>query len=140
MPLCLGTKALPAPPTGAPGPFALADSGRTRTLLASAGFSDIGLDALNGPTWFGSDPHDAHRFVLGLMGWMLDGLDDTGRKRALDALRATVTAHASSDGISFASGAWLIRAVRAAAAEGSSWTACRAAVGRGPGLARTADR
>ena len=80
------------------------------------------------------------RFVLGLMGWMLDGLDDTGRKRALDALRATVTAHASSDGISFASGAWLIRAVRAAAAEGSSWTACRAAVGRGPGLALTADR
>jgi transposase len=35
--------------------------------------------------------------------------------------------------------AWLIRAVRVAAAEGSSWTACRAAVGRGPGLARTAD-
>ena len=105
------------------------------TLLASAGFSDIGLDALNGPMWFGSDPDDAHRFVLGLMGWMLDGLDDTGRKRALDALRATVTAHASSDGISFASGAWLIRAVRAAAAEGSSWAACRAAVGRGPGLA-----
>jgi hypothetical protein len=54
--------------------------------------------------WFGSDPDDAHRFVLGLMGWMLDGLDDTGRKRALDALRATVTAHASSDGITFAPG------------------------------------
>jgi hypothetical protein len=47
------------------------------------------------------------------MGWMLDGLDDTGRKRALDALIATVTAHAGSDGIIFASGAWLIRPVRA---------------------------
>jgi hypothetical protein len=47
------------------------------------------------------------------MGWMLDGLGDTGRKRALDALSATVTAHAGSDGITFASGAWLIRPVRA---------------------------
>ena len=104
---------LPAPPADAPGPFSLADPGRTRTLLASAGFSKVRLDALHEPMWFGSDPDDAHRFVLGLMGWMLGGLDDTGRERALDALSATVTAHASSDGITFASGAWLIRAVRA---------------------------
>ena len=105
---------LPAPPAGAPGPFALADPGRVRTLLASAGFSDVNLDALHQPMWFGSDPGDAHRFVLGLMGWMLDGLDDAGRERALGALTATVTAHASSDGITFASGAWLIRAARTA--------------------------
>ena len=103
---------LPAPPAGAPGPFSLADPGRTRTLLASAGFSDVTIDALHGPMWFGSDPDDARRFVLGLLGWMLDGLDDTGRKRALGALSATVTAHAGSDGVTFASGAWLIRAVR----------------------------
>ena len=105
---------LPAPPPDAPGPFSLADPGRTRTLLASAGFSDVRLDALHGPMWFGSDPGDAHRFVLGLMGWMLDGLDDTGRERALNALTATLTAHAGTDGITFASGAWLIHAVRAA--------------------------
>jgi SAM-dependent methyltransferase len=109
-----GGRELPAPPPGAPGPFALADPGRTRTLLASAGFSGITFDSLHEPMWFGSDPDDAHRFVLGLMGWMLDGLHDTGRKGALDALSATVTAHASSDGITFASGAWLIRAERRA--------------------------
>ena len=103
---------LPAPPPDAPGPFSLADPARTRTLLASAGFSDVTLGALHGPMWFGSDPDDAHRFVLGLLGWMLDGLDDTGRKRALDALSATVTAHAGGDGVTFAAGAWLIRAVR----------------------------
>jgi hypothetical protein len=67
-------------------------------------------NALHEAMWFGSDPDDAHRFVLGMMGWMLDGLDDTGRNRALDTLAATVAAHASSDGITFASGAWLIRA------------------------------
>jgi hypothetical protein len=64
--------------------------------------------------WFGSDPDDAHRFVLGLLGWMLDGLDDTGRERARDTLTATVTAHAGRDGVTFASAAWLIRALRAA--------------------------
>ena len=108
----MGGRDLPAPPPDAPGPFSLADPGRARTLLASAGFSDVTLDALHGPMWFGSDPDDAHRFVLGLLGWMLDGLDDTGRKRALDALSATVTALAGSDGVAFAAGAWLIRAVR----------------------------
>lgn len=46
---------------------------------------------------------------------MLDGLDATGRERALDALTATVTAHAGPDGITFASAAWLIPAVRPAA-------------------------
>jgi SAM-dependent methyltransferase len=104
---------LPAPLPGAPGPFALADPGRARTLLAAAGFSEITLDALHEAMWFGSEPDDACRFVLGLMGWMLDGLDGTGRRRALDALSATVTAHAGRDGITFASGTWLIRAVRA---------------------------
>jgi hypothetical protein len=44
---------------------------------------------------------------------MLDGLDNTGRERAHAALSATVTAHASSGGITFASGARLIRALRA---------------------------
>lgn len=103
---------LPGPPAGAPGPFSLADPARTRTLLASAEFSGVTLDALSEPMWFGSDPGDARRFVLGLMGWMLDGLDDTGRNRALGALSATLTAHAGSDGVTFASGAWLIRAAR----------------------------
>lgn len=58
---------LPAPLPDAPGPFSLADPGRTRTLLASAGFSDVRLDALHEPMWFGSDPGDAHRFVTGLL-------------------------------------------------------------------------
>jgi hypothetical protein len=30
---------------------------------------------------FGNDADDAHRLVLGLMGWMLEGLDDAGRRR-----------------------------------------------------------
>ena len=63
--------------------------------------------------WFGDDADDAHRFVLGLMGWMLQGLDDPGRRRAVDALRATMAAHETGDGVVFGSAAWTIRATRA---------------------------
>jgi SAM-dependent methyltransferase len=104
---------LPAPPPGAPGPFALADPDRVRRLLAQAGFTRIEIEPLQAPMWFGADADDAHAFVLGLLGWMLEGLDESQRTRALGALRATVTAHTTADGVVYRSGAWLIRAQRA---------------------------
>lgn len=100
----------PAPPPGAPGPFALSDPDRVRTLLTEAGFTDIELEGTSGGMWFGTDADDAHQFVLGLLGWMLDGLDDAGRARALTALRATTIAHDTADGVIFESAAWTIRA------------------------------
>ena len=62
--------------------------------------------------WFGDDAEDAHRLISGLMGWMIDGLDDTRRRRALDALRDTMAAHETPDGVLYESAAWLIRASR----------------------------
>jgi hypothetical protein len=104
---------LPAPPPDAPGPFALSEPDRVRSLLAAAGFTDIGLDGATAGMSFGNNADDAHQFVLGLMGWMLQGLDDAGRRRAVDALRATMAAHETSDGVVFGSAAWTIRATRA---------------------------
>jgi hypothetical protein len=95
-----------------PGPFSLSDPDRVRTVLASAGFADVELDGTTGGMWFGNDADDAHRFVLGLMGWMLEGLDDAGRARAIDALHATMVAHAAPDGVFFESAAWTIEATR----------------------------
>jgi SAM-dependent methyltransferase len=103
---------LPAPPPDAPGPFALSEPDRVRSILTAAGFTDIGLEAATAGMWFGDDAEDAHRFVLGLMGWMLQGLDDPGRQRAVDALRATMAAHETVDGIVFGSATWTIRATR----------------------------
>ena len=77
-----------------------------------AGFTDIELDGTAAGMWFGNDADDAHRFVLGLMGWMLEGLDDAGRARAIDALHATMAAHATPDGVLFESAAWTIQATR----------------------------
>lgn len=62
--------------------------------------------------WFGHDARDAYELVSGLLAWMLEGLDDTSRTGALDALRATIAAHETSDGVLHASAAWIVSAKR----------------------------
>jgi SAM-dependent methyltransferase len=102
----------PLPPPDAPGPFALSDPDRIHAVLDEAGYSDVVIDPLSEPMWFGDDADDAQRFVVGLMGWMLDGLDDARRGRALDDLHRTLTAHETADGVVYESAVWTIRAGR----------------------------
>jgi SAM-dependent methyltransferase len=102
---------LPAPPPDSPNPFALAHPDRVRSILTAAGFAEIDLEPAHERMWFGHDADDAYQFVLGLLGWMLDGLDDVGKARALDALRATTSGHDTPDGVLYDSAAWIIRAV-----------------------------
>ncbi len=101
---------LPSSPPDVPGPFSLADPDRVRGILSQAGFTDVQLDGLAAPMSFGADADDAYHFVLGLHGWMLEGLDDAGRARARDALRATLAAHDTSHGVLYDSAAWIITA------------------------------
>lgn len=103
---------LPTPPPDAPGPFSLADPNVIRSVLTTAGYTHIAVDGRREPMRFGADTDDAYRFVLGLMSWMLEGLDDTGKARARDALRATVAAHDSGSGVLYASAAWITTATR----------------------------
>jgi hypothetical protein len=103
----------PAPPGDAPGPFSLADPERVRAILGAAGFSGIEHRGTTADMWFGTDADDAQRFVLGLLGWMLEGLDDAGPARALDGLRSTVAAHETDRGVIYRSAAWVIHATRA---------------------------
>jgi hypothetical protein len=103
---------LPAPPPGAPSPFALAEPERVDDVLTRAGFVDLDVEGSHEPMWFGSDPDDAYEFVLGQLGWMLADLDDAGRERALDGLRTTTRAHATPDGVTYDSAVWIIRATR----------------------------
>lgn len=106
-----GGRDLPAPPPDA-GPFALSDPDRVRALLARAGLLDVEVEGASARMWFGRDAADAHRFVLGLMDWMLEGLDDGGLARATDALHATMAAHDTPDGVLFDSAVWIIEATR----------------------------
>jgi SAM-dependent methyltransferase len=107
-----GGRDMPTPPPDAPGPFTLADPDVIGSVVDAAGFIDVMLSAERAPMWFGADADDASELVLGLLGWMLDGLDDDGRTAAEDALRATIAAHATPDGVLYDSATWIIRATR----------------------------
>ena len=102
----------PAPSSDAPGPFALSEPDRVRSILTAAGFGDVALDGYEAPMWFGTDADDAHTFLLGTVGWMVADLDDATRARALDALRAVLAAHETPDGVLLGSAAWVITATR----------------------------
>lgn len=107
-----GGRALPAPPPDAPGPFSLADPERVRVVLTDAGFDTPSVEELAAPMHIGADADHAYRFIAGLLGWMLDGLDDTRRDRALADLRANIEAHRTPDGVQYSSATWLITATR----------------------------
>lgn len=103
---------MPAPPPDAPGPFALSEPQRVRHVLGAAGFADVSLEGVMAGMWFGSDSNDAREFILGLMGWMLDGLDDARRASAVEALGSMLAAHETSDGVVLGSAAWIVGAAR----------------------------
>lgn len=105
---------LPAPPIGAPGPFALADADRVRRVLAAAGFDDVTLEAAEEPFWMGAGTDDAFGFMStgGLARGLLQDLDEPTRGRALDLLRATLDRYDGPDGVVLGSAAWVISARR----------------------------
>jgi hypothetical protein len=72
----------------------------------------VQFEGLAEPLWFGSDAQDAHRFVLGQLGWMLRGLDSHQRDQALGDLHTTVASHDIGAGVFYRSATWLIRATR----------------------------
>ena len=102
----------PAPDPDNPGPFSLSDPDRVRALLHGAGFADVDLRSVSEPTTYGETLEEAHQFVLGLLGWMLDGQDQRRRADSVDALRRTLATHQTADGVRFRSAAWLITARR----------------------------
>jgi SAM-dependent methyltransferase len=103
---------LPAAAPDAPGPFSLSDPERVRRVLTAGGFTDVHLQSLTGPMYFGSDPEDACRFVAGQQAGMLRDLDAGTRARTLDALLADMAEHRTDRGVLYGSATWLIQARR----------------------------
>jgi SAM-dependent methyltransferase len=104
---------LPGPPPDAPHPYTLADPDRVRRLLDAAGFTETAFENLHAPMYFGPDAADAHRFIFDLTEWMLEGLDEAGRRRASENLLASTTAHETERGVVYASAMWLTTATAA---------------------------
>jgi SAM-dependent methyltransferase len=84
---------LPGPPPDVPHPFTMADPTETGGVLSAAGYTDVVVREARAPMWFGADADRAYGFTLGLLGWMLDGLDPAGRDQAQRALRSTIETH-----------------------------------------------
>jgi SAM-dependent methyltransferase len=109
----VGIPELPEP--GAPGPFALADTQRTKGLLESAGWSEVAIEEHMDGMEMGRDPEDVLAFMLSdEMGRRLvDGKDPeavrTGTQAALDALRP----YATPDGVVLGGACWLVTARKA---------------------------
>lgn len=103
---------LPAPPPDAPGPFTLAEPDVIRSVLSAAGYSNVAIEGKQAPMWFGVDADDAYQLVFGLLAWMLEDLDDQDRSDATEALRASIDAHQTADGVLYESAAWIITAAR----------------------------
>jgi SAM-dependent methyltransferase len=104
----------PSPPPGAPGPFAFGDPARVRDILGTAGFDDIDLTGLSRPMFHGPTADAAFASVsgLGFVAGTLRSLDDSERARALQALRASIDAHTTDDGVSYDSAMWIVTARR----------------------------
>jgi SAM-dependent methyltransferase len=105
-------RSLPIPPPDAPQPFNLSDPDVVHRTLAGAGFADVAVVGLEGEMVVGADAEAGFAFASGLLGWMLDGLDDDARRRALADLRRTIDRHTTSTGVRFGASTWLVTAHR----------------------------
>ena len=106
---------LPQPPTDQPGPFALADPDRTRSILTEAGFDQIAFDDVALPMRLGQDADDAFDFAtsMGVVRGLLQDLEPEAQRQGLEQLRAIIDDRETSEGVNFATRFWLIKARKA---------------------------
>lgn len=103
---------LPEPSADDPGPFALSDPARVHAVLGKAGLTNVGMDEVAEPMYFGPDPDDAGRFIGGQFAELLRGQDVDTQNRVTHRLRDDMAAHCTDRGVRYGSAAWLITAQR----------------------------
>ncbi len=115
----LGGGAAPAarPDPFRPGPFSLGDPAAVESILAAAGFIDVGFAEVHEPVRYGPDDAAALALVrdMRMTKDLLAPLDAAAAQRALVRLRRTLAAHETGDGVLFDSRAWIVTARHAAA-------------------------
>jgi SAM-dependent methyltransferase len=105
---------MPPLPPDAPSPFALADRERAHRVLREAGFAEVASEDARAPMHLGRDAEEGTRFLagLGVARMLLRGRTEQERADRLAALRRTVEARTTSDGVLFPSAMWLVTARR----------------------------
>ena len=101
-------------PPGAPGMFALADPGRIRSLLASAGLSNAAIEPLTEEILLGGGGTltDAVEFLRhgGTGRAVLASADEATRDRAVAAVSEALAPYATAEGVRIGTAAWLVTA------------------------------
>jgi len=103
--------AKPADPLG-PGPFALSDPERVRTLLTGAGFHNIEIAPHDAELTFGDDPREAAPVLAGF-GAVTRRLGDATRVQhaaAIEAIAAALHQRGTSGGVRLGAAAWIVTA------------------------------
>lgn len=103
----------PAPPPGAPGPFAFGDTERVRGILGEAGLSDIAFRSEELPMAFGGiDEAAAFLTELGPASRAVReaGGGEALREKAQAAIRAAVAPYARGGRVELASAIWVVSA------------------------------
>lgn len=104
----------PADPD-APGMFALADPGRTRRILADAGWSSVSIAPARASILVGGGGtvDDTVEFLRGgsLGRTLLAGADPETERRAIASVRAALVPYADSAGVHLDAAVWLVRAI-----------------------------
>ncbi|MBA2624981.1 MAG: methyltransferase domain-containing protein [Acidimicrobiia bacterium] len=109
-----------APPDGGrpggPGPFALADSDRVRTLLDGAGLGAVALEAFDEPAWMGDSVEDTLEFLqhTEMSRTLLGEVDDDLAALAWGAVADVLETRVGPDGIVLSGSAWLVIASKPA--------------------------
>ena len=109
----MGLPELPEP--GAPGPFSLADADRTKSLLDSAGWSEVTVEERKEKMRMGRDPEDVVAFMLSdEMGRRLvEGKDSEAVKAGTDATVEALRPYVVSDDVVLGGAYWLVTARKA---------------------------
>jgi len=95
-------------------PFSLADPATTERVLDRAGFEQVTFTEVHAPVFYGPDVAAALEWVCGFscVSDVLQRLDPAAATSARERLAQTLAAHASEDGVSFDSRAWIVSAHR----------------------------
>lgn len=118
VPLAAVASVLPLPTPAAPdapGPFAFADDGRVRGILAEAGFTDVVVEGVEERLAVGpGDLEGTARFLLsmGPAAVVLRESPEAAAREAevLDAVRTALRPHLTPDGVVMPSACWLVSA------------------------------
>jgi SAM-dependent methyltransferase len=105
---------LPAPPAGAPSPFAMADEAEVLQMLEAAGFVDVAGEDVDELIFLGKGPEDAEACLTlpgGPVHAFMTDLDEAGKAEARRRLRAMLAEHQTSEGVGLPTGAriWTAR-------------------------------